>query len=53
MAEPVEIERALAQAARLAGAFRDHHLVTLVGEDLRQQLADADFVVDDQNLRHG
>jgi hypothetical protein len=45
--------RALAQAPRLAGAFRHHHLVTLVGQDLREQLADSHFVVDHQDLRHG
>ena len=45
--------RALAQAARVAGALGEQHLVALVGEDLRQQLADADFVVHHQDLRHG
>jgi hypothetical protein len=44
---------ALAQPPRVAGAFRQHHLVALVRQDLRQQLADADLVVDDQDLRHG
>ena len=39
--------------ARVAGVLGEQYLVALVGEDLRQQLADADFVVDDQDLRHG
>jgi hypothetical protein len=29
------------------------HLMTLVGENLGQQLADAHFVIHHQNLRHG
>ena len=45
--------RSAARSARAAlGVFRQLHRVTLVGEDLRQQFADADFVVDDQYLRH-
>jgi hypothetical protein len=43
---------ALAQATRFAGAFGKQHLVPLVGEDLGEQLADSDLVVDDQDLRH-
>ena len=43
---------ALAQPARIACALGHHHLVSFVGQDLRQQFPDSDFVVDDQNLRH-
>src|SRR6185295_15869109 len=43
---------ALPQAARVAGAFGERHLMPLVGEYLGEKLADADFIVDDQDLRH-
>ena len=38
---------ALSQPARFARALDQHHLVSLVGQDLRQQLPDADLVVHD------
>ena len=43
---------ALAQAARVACAFGEHDLMALVGQDFRQQLADAYLVVDYQYLCH-
>src|SRR5438477_621248 len=39
-------------AARVARAFGERHLVALVFENLRKELADADFVVDDEDLCH-
>ena len=44
--------RAVADQARLAGILRETHLVPLLAQDLGQQLADADFVVYDQDLLH-
>src|SRR5690606_16842749 len=43
---------ACAHFARLRGIFRERHAVPLVREDLREELADADLVVDDQYVRH-
>jgi len=31
----------------------ERNLVTFVGQDLGEELADADFVVDDEDLGHG
>src|SRR5467141_970611 len=39
--------------ARSGGILGKLHRVPFIGEDFRQQLADPDFVVDDQYLRHG
>ena len=45
--------RALARRrARFARVLGQPHLVAFVAQDLRQQLADAHFVVDDQDLVH-
>ena len=44
---------ALAAGARLRGVLRQLDRVAFVGEDLRQQRADAQFVVDDKNGGHG
>ena len=44
---------ALTNAPRIACALGERNLVTLVGQDLGEELADADFVVDDQDLCHG
>ena len=41
---------ALAQAPCLARTFGQQYLVSLVGENLREQLPDSDFVVDDPVL---
>jgi hypothetical protein len=45
--------RLAAERARGRRVLGEAHLVALVGEDLREQLADADFVVYDQDLLHG
>jgi hypothetical protein len=42
----------LARGARLGGVFRQQDIVTLVAQDLEQQLAYPDFVVHHQYLRH-
>ena len=44
--------RALADTARISRALGKRHLVPLVLQDLREELADADFIVDDEDLRH-
>ena len=43
---------ALAQARARLRVLGKQHLVALLGEDLREQLADADLVIDDHDLRH-
>jgi hypothetical protein len=43
---------AIARDARFGGVFRQLHVVTLVAQDLEQQLAYPDFVVNHQYLRH-
>ncbi len=49
-AEAVKVLAAI--GARFTGVFRKLHLIALVGQNLRQQLADTDFVVYDQDLLH-
>ena len=44
--------QALAHEACIRGVFRDLHRMTLVGEDLGQQGADAHFVVNYKNRGH-
>ena len=40
----------VAQLARHFGVFRQRHGVAFVLKDFRQQLANADFIIDDQNI---
>ncbi len=42
----------LALPPRFAGAVRQRNLVPLVGQDFREQLADADFVVHYEDVSH-
>jgi hypothetical protein len=39
-----------AEGARGLGVFRQVHVIALVGEDFRQQLTNAHFVIDDENM---
>ena len=44
--------QAATDLACLAGILREAHLVSLVAQDLGQQFANPDFVIDDQYLAH-